>query len=151
MVYLTTSAICELNGKLAGLEQRALVDAAVTLSELVQKLTQSATQDSQHESEPATSADDDSQLRLVYSGMCTKLGSKYKNWRRRHFRLHSDGVLTYYKTDNPNAPILGELRLADVRKMRSEWETDWSKLGTECPKEATPYTRIELVSISRRC
>eukprot|EP00041_Stephanoeca_diplocostata_P020218 m.449435 g.449435 ORF g.449435 m.449435 type:complete len:402 (-) comp21506_c1_seq3:2384-3589(-) len=149
MVYLTTSAICELDGKLAGLEQRALVDAAITLSELVQTFTQNATEDAQKESTAVEHMDENAPLRLLYSGMCTKLGSKYKNWRKRHFRLHSDGVLSYYKSDSPKAAILGGFSLADIRKIRSAWETDWNKLGTDCPKEATPATRIELVSDAR--
>lgn len=90
------------------------------------------------------------ECRLINSIQCYVLHStQYKNWRKRFFRLHSDGMLTYYKSDKSGASLLGEMEIDTIRLLRSGWETDWSKLGAGCPMEATPDTRIELVSDTR--
>eukprot|EP00040_Diaphanoeca_grandis_P008022 m.43466 g.43466 ORF g.43466 m.43466 type:complete len:799 (+) comp19380_c0_seq1:87-2483(+) len=86
------------------------------------------------------------ELELVIQGYVRKLGSKRKNWRSRHLRLHSDGLLTYYKTDAIEDDVLGELVLVNVRSIRTGLQTDW---GSGCPSDALPDCRIELVTDER--
>lgn len=86
---------------------------------------------------------------LIHSGFAKKLGAKRKTWKRRHFRLFSDGLLTYSKSSDDDSKIYGELRMSEVRTVRSGLQTDWAKLGADCPKEAVPDCRIEVVTDNR--
>lgn len=87
-----------------------------------------------------------SYFEIIYGSHVLFTCQQYKNWKRRHFRLYSDGVLSYFKSEDERSKLLGQMQLADVRKVRKSWETDWSKLGSDCPKDAIPETRLEIVS-----
>jgi hypothetical protein len=39
--------------------------------------------------------------------------------------------------------------MSEVRTVRSGLQTDWGKLGADCPKEAVPDCRIEIVADNR--